>query len=24
MNQHKQKRKIRTDAVYCAEILLTA
>ena len=24
INQHKQKRKIRTDAVYCVEILLTA
>ncbi|MDY6900198.1 MAG: plasmid recombination protein, partial [Cyanobacteriota bacterium] len=24
IGQHKQKRKIRTDAVYCVEILLTA
>lgn len=24
INQNKQKRKIRTDAVYCVEILLTA
>ena len=24
IGQHKQKRKIRTDAVYCVELLLTA